>query len=615
IKNNISAYKYNYKNNIIIFIIMSKIYANGSFSSDELIFYYLLCRECREKGYLRIFINDNSGVRVGFSEDMLDNIEIRDNGIFIEDGNDKIEESDLYIQDNNANVITTEKITLTDKYLSYNSKLISIFSNKNSGSENLSLSSLCAIETIDAYNSIFTLSYVSGMSVGIGAYLCRLGNRIIMKKDSYMLLTGYQALNKLLGDNYYKSNLSLGGYEVLGKNGIVQCEVVNDMDGIEEIFRWIEYYIDGQSSHSKKLYDNTNKYSNMDDNTNECINQNTNDNANEHNNIDDSANKCTNQDITDNTNECIIQNIDFNKVINKSIENYNEIEIIENIIDKNTYKEYMPDYAPNIITARAKIQNTTIAIISSKHHTYNNHITNEENNKSTTNTQNINNKNNIESKLMPHVLHASSSQKFSEFISQINTENLNLLIIANYKGFSGGDKDMLDGVLKYGSNIINELKIFKNKIYIYIPPNGQLRGGTYVIFDKNINKNIRLTVHNTAEVGVLEPSALCEIKVKNKIKSKLEKIVNKYKECKHLNTDDNYNNDNITYNNNLSTINNHNNHNDSYNINTTIKTIAEDICKLQDNTFRLYKDNIIDEYVEVKELRNKIIEYFNLPDK
>ena len=48
---------------------------------------------------------------------------------------------------------------------------------------------------------IFTLSYVTGRSVGIGAYLNRLGQRVIQSVDGPLVLTGYGALNKLLGKN------------------------------------------------------------------------------------------------------------------------------------------------------------------------------------------------------------------------------------------------------------------------------------------------------------------------------------------------------------------------------------------------------------------------------
>ncbi|KAJ1629524.1 carboxyl transferase, partial [Pavlovales sp. CCMP2436] len=57
------------------------------------------------------------------------------------------------------------------------------------GVENLRGSGMIAGETSQAYEEIFTLSYVTGRSVGIGAYLNRLGQRVIQKDEGPMILT------------------------------------------------------------------------------------------------------------------------------------------------------------------------------------------------------------------------------------------------------------------------------------------------------------------------------------------------------------------------------------------------------------------------------------------
>merc|ERR1712166_1087080 len=75
------------------------------------------------------------------------------------------------------------------------------------GVENLRGSGTIAGETARAYQDIFTLTYVTGRCVGIGAYLVRLGQRTIQKANSApILLTGYQALNKLMGKAVYTSS-------------------------------------------------------------------------------------------------------------------------------------------------------------------------------------------------------------------------------------------------------------------------------------------------------------------------------------------------------------------------------------------------------------------------
>jgi len=41
------------------------------------------------------------------------------------------------------------------------------------------------------------MSLVTCRAVGIGAYLVRLGQRIVQVDNSYIILTGHQALNKV----------------------------------------------------------------------------------------------------------------------------------------------------------------------------------------------------------------------------------------------------------------------------------------------------------------------------------------------------------------------------------------------------------------------------------
>jgi len=50
--------------------------------------------------------------------------------------------------------------------------------------------------------------------VGIGAYLARLGRRCVQRADQPIILTGYAALNKLLGREVYTSHMQLGGPKV-----------------------------------------------------------------------------------------------------------------------------------------------------------------------------------------------------------------------------------------------------------------------------------------------------------------------------------------------------------------------------------------------------------------
>lgn len=57
------------------------------------------------------------------------------------------------------------------------------------------MSQLC----LRAWREGFTITLVSGRTVGIGAYLARLGRRCVQRADQPIILTGFQALNKVLG--------------------------------------------------------------------------------------------------------------------------------------------------------------------------------------------------------------------------------------------------------------------------------------------------------------------------------------------------------------------------------------------------------------------------------
>ena len=70
------------------------------------------------------------------------------------------------------------------------------------GVECLSGSGLIAGETSCAYNDIVTMSLVSCRAVGIGAYIVRLGQRIVQVENSHIILTGASALNKVRTSGY-----------------------------------------------------------------------------------------------------------------------------------------------------------------------------------------------------------------------------------------------------------------------------------------------------------------------------------------------------------------------------------------------------------------------------
>lgn len=80
-----------------------------------------------------------------------------------------------------------------------------------------------------------------------------------------------------------------------------------------------------------------------------------------------------------------------------------------------------------------------------------------------------------------------SAFKTAQAIHDFNKEQLPLIIFANWRGFSGGMKDMYESVLKYGAYIVDALREYEQPVFIYIPPSGELRGGAWVVVDPTIN--------------------------------------------------------------------------------------------------------------------------------
>ncbi|ODN03948.1 Acetyl-CoA carboxylase 1 [Orchesella cincta] len=60
-------------------------------------------------------------------------------------------------------------------------------------------------------------------------------------------------------------------------------------------------------------------------------------------------------------------------------------------------------------------------------------------------------------------------------IMDFSKEDLPLIIFANWRGFSGGMKDMYEQVVKFGSYIVDGLREYNQPILVYIPPFGELR--------------------------------------------------------------------------------------------------------------------------------------------
>jgi len=87
------------------------------------------------------------------------------------------------------------------------------------------------------------------------------------------------------------------------------------------------------------------------------------------------------------------------------------------------------------------------------------------------------------------------------------------MIFANWRGFSGGTRDMYQEVLKFGAQIVDALVDYKHPVFIYIPPGGELRGGSWVVVDPAINPaQMEMYADVESRGGILEPAGIVEVK-------------------------------------------------------------------------------------------------------
>ena len=187
---------------------------SGSFGVEEDEIFYKASKYARENKLPRVYIACNAGARIGLFDDLKSKIKI------------KFSDRTAPPRDLTTSTSPTRTTRHFQRELSLLTRspkdgpLMMSLELHGIGVENLQGSGKIAGETSRAYDEIFTLSYVTGRSVGIGAYLVRLGQRVIQKKLGPIILTGYSALNKLLGREVYTSQDQLGGPQIMVPNGV-----------------------------------------------------------------------------------------------------------------------------------------------------------------------------------------------------------------------------------------------------------------------------------------------------------------------------------------------------------------------------------------------------------
>ena len=220
----------------VIVIVNDVTVQSGSFGVEEDELYYKASVYARERGLPRVYIACNAGARIGLVDELKPKIKIK----FYDEQNPSKGFEYLYLSDEDYKALPEGAVIAHEVSEGWALDDV-IGTNHGIGVENLQGSGKIAGETSKAYDEIFTLSYVTGRSVGIGAYLVRLGQRVIQMQQGPIILTGFSALNKLLGREVYTSQDQLGGPQIMIPNGVSHEMVDNDQEGVASILKWLSF--------------------------------------------------------------------------------------------------------------------------------------------------------------------------------------------------------------------------------------------------------------------------------------------------------------------------------------------------------------------------------------
>merc|ERR1719324_1795214 len=178
---------------------------------------------------------------------------------------------------------------------------------------------------------------------------------------------------------------------------------------------------------------------------------------------------------------------------------------ISGFFDRNTFKEYLAGWGKSVVVGRARLGGIPMGVIAVETRLVEQRIPADPGNEASREA------------ILPQagqVWYPDSAYKTAQAIKDFGRgENLPLIIFANWRGFSGGTRDMAGEILKFGAMIVDALVEYKHPVFVYIPPNGELRGGAWVVIDPTINEKVmEMYADKESRGGILEPPGICEVK-------------------------------------------------------------------------------------------------------
>jgi len=351
---------------------------------------------------------------------------------------------------------------LTDKQ-EVRYRIIDIFGGY--GVECLQGSGMIANATSAAYEDTVTISYITGRSVGIGAYISRLSQRIIQHTEAPIILTGAAALNKVLGRQVYSSNAQIGGPKVMHQNGVTHMVVENDVQGVASILRWLSY-VPAKRGAPLPIHPSSDP-------------------------VDRRVEWMPPASGPYDPRQMLTGGVDRG-------------EFRRGFFDEGSFTEVLAEWGRTVVCGRARLGGLPCGVVA---------VETRAQERVTPADPGFPGSTLQLSQQAGQVWFPDSAYKTASTINDINREGLPLFIFANWRGFAGGQRDMFDEILKYGSYIVDALRTFKQPVFVYLPCGAELRGGAWVVIDPTINPDMmRMYASENAKGNVLEPEGIVEIK-------------------------------------------------------------------------------------------------------
>ncbi|KAM7140031.1 acetyl-CoA carboxylase 1 isoform 4-T4 [Macrochelys suwanniensis] len=446
-------------------------YRIGSFGPQEDLLFLRASELARTEGIPRIYVAANSGARIGLAEEIRHMFHVA-----WEDPNDLYKGYKyLYLtpQDyKKVSALNSVHCEHVEDEGESRYKITDIIGKEEGlGVENLRGSGMIAGESSLAYEDIITINLVTCRAIGIGAYLVRLGQRTIQVENSHIILTGAGALNKVLGREVYTSNNQLGGVQIMHNNGVTHSTVCDDFEGVYTILQWLCYMPKSVSSPVPTL---------------------------------------TIKDPIDRVIEFVPTKTPYDPrwMLAGRPSPTQKGQWLSGFFDKGSFLEIMQPWAQTVVVGRARLGGIPVGVVAVETRTVELSIPADPANLDS------------EAKIIQQagqVWFPDSAFKTAQAIKDFNREGLPLMVFANWRGFSGGMKDMYDQVLKFGAYIVDGLREYRQPVLVYIPPQAELRGGSWVVIDPTINpRHMEMYADRDSRGGVLEPEGTVEIKFRRK---------------------------------------------------------------------------------------------------